>query len=112
MPEPSASPPQCEAGPGPAATGRRPRWTFSLVLGDRAGQVSFLSAPTDRFSPESWWRVQEGFLAVASEYLKLGYYALRYGSLGYWAAGGAVVVAVAAVCYRRRKRLPPAADPK
>lgn len=86
---------------------RRARWVFTQVLGPRAEQVSFVSAPTDRFSAESWWQVQEGFTATTSEYLKLTYYALRYGSLGYWAAGGVVVAAMAvvAVAVRRRKRL-------
>jgi len=50
---------------------RRARWIFARVLKDRTGQVSFVSAPTEGFRPDNWWRVQEGFLAIVSEYLKL-----------------------------------------
>jgi len=82
---------------------RRARWTFSQVLERRAEQVSIVSAPTDRFAPEDWWQRQEGFLAISGEYLKLVYYAARYGTLRWWAIGCAAAV-LAGMIYRRRRR--------
>lgn len=76
---------------------RRARWTFSRVLDDRAKQVCFVSAPTDRFTADNWWQCQEGLIAVGSEYLKLAYYAARYGSLCYWAFGCAAVIAAVVI---------------
>lgn len=37
---------------------RRSRWVFTRVLGEHAGQVSFVSAPTDEFPMDRWWRSQ------------------------------------------------------
>ena len=82
---------------------RRARWVFSVVLGGRADQVSFVSAPTDRFTAEDWWQRQEGFLAITGEYLKLAYYAARYGTLRWWATGCALVV-LAGMIYRGHRR--------
>jgi uncharacterized SAM-binding protein YcdF (DUF218 family) len=75
---------------------RRSRWVFARVLGDRADQVSFVSAPTDDFSLDAWWRSPMGFLSILSEYLKLIFYAASYGSLLYWLAACGVLALVAA----------------
>jgi uncharacterized SAM-binding protein YcdF (DUF218 family) len=80
---------------------RRSRWVFTRVLGDRAGQISLISAPSDDFPINRWWRSQSGFLFVTTEYLKLGFYAVAYGRLGYWLAACAAL-AVIATCLRRR----------
>jgi uncharacterized SAM-binding protein YcdF (DUF218 family) len=66
---------------------RRSRWTFRQVLGARAEQVSFFSAPTRRIPLDSWWQHEEGFLAITGEYLKLALYGLRYGRLMHWGVG-------------------------
>jgi uncharacterized SAM-binding protein YcdF (DUF218 family) len=81
---------------------RRSRWVFARVLGDRAGQVSFVSAPSDEFPMDRWWQSPVGFQAIGSEYLKLAFYAVRYGCLGAWLAACGVLVVVA-VWIRRRE---------
>ena len=80
---------------------RRSRWTFARVLADRAGQVSFVSAPTDEFPIDDWWRSQLGFVSITTEYLKLAFYAARYGCLGWWLAACAMLALVAGWIRRR-----------
>ena len=74
---------------------RRSRWVFARALGDRAGEVSFVSAPADDFHMDEWWRDEIGFVTILTEYLKLAFYVARYGYLGYWlaACGGLAMVA-------------------
>jgi uncharacterized SAM-binding protein YcdF (DUF218 family) len=74
---------------------RRTRWTIARLLGEQARQVSLVSAPTENFQVDAWWQTDVGFTAIVGEYLKLAYYALRYGSLAIWTAVGAGVVAAA-----------------
>jgi uncharacterized SAM-binding protein YcdF (DUF218 family) len=84
---------------------RRSRWVFARVLGDRAHQVSFVSAPSDEFPMDRWWQSQLGFQSILTEYPKLVFYAAAYGCLGYWVAAVAVLTLVAAWCYRRERRV-------
>ena len=74
---------------------RRSRWAFARALGEQADQLSFFSAPTDALQTDHWWRDEAAFVAITSEYLKLAFYVVRYGYLGYWlpACGGLVLVA-------------------
>ena len=81
---------------------RRSRWIFARVLADRAGHVSFVSAPTDEFPMDGWWRSQLGFAAIAAEYPKLVFYAARYGYLGWWLAACGTLALVAGWIRRRR----------
>ena len=81
---------------------RRARWVLARVLGDRSRHVAFISAPTDDFQADNWWQADAGFMAIAGEYLKLAYYAARYGQLRYWAAACAALTVIALV-YRRRR---------
>jgi uncharacterized SAM-binding protein YcdF (DUF218 family) len=85
---------------------RRSRWVFARVLADRAHQVSFVSAPTDEFPIDGWWRSQLGFLSIVTEYLKLAFYAAVYGCLGYWLAACGVLALVAAWIRRRKSAAP------
>jgi len=82
---------------------RRARWTAARLLGEQARQISLVSAPTDEFCMDAWWQTDVGCLRVVGEYLRLAYYALRYGSLAYWMAGGAGLVATVLI-YRRVRR--------
>ena len=84
---------------------RRSRWVFARVLGERAGQVSFVSAPTDEFPMDRWWQSQLGLLAVATEYPKLAFYAAIYGCLGYWLAACGVLAVVAAWIRRQESAI-------
>jgi uncharacterized SAM-binding protein YcdF (DUF218 family) len=70
---------------------RRARWILRQVLGDRASQTTVVSAPTDEYQVDSWWQSEAGFAFVTSEYLKLGFYAVRYGAAGYVAAVAAAL---------------------
>jgi uncharacterized SAM-binding protein YcdF (DUF218 family) len=80
---------------------RRSRWIFTRVLGDHAGQVSFVSAPTDEFPMDRWWQSQLGLVAIVTEYLKFAFYVARYGFLGYWLAACGVLILVARWIRRR-----------
>ena len=79
---------------------RRTRWTVGRLLGERARRVAFVSAPTEDFRFDAWWQVDEGFMAVVGEYLKLTYYVLRFTRVGYWIAGCTALV-VTGLAYRR-----------
>jgi uncharacterized SAM-binding protein YcdF (DUF218 family) len=74
---------------------RRSRWVFARALGGQSRQVSFVSAPSDDFRPDCWWRDETGFVAITAEYLKLVFYVTWYGHFGYWllACGGLALVA-------------------
>jgi uncharacterized SAM-binding protein YcdF (DUF218 family) len=83
---------------------RRARWIFRLVLGEFAGQVSFVSAPSDAFPAECWWRSEVGMVVVLGEYLKLVFYAFRYGYGAYWMGGLVALVVLTSLWRRRRAR--------
>ena len=70
---------------------RRARWIFTEVLGSQAAMILPISVPTDEFEEDSWWRSERGFAAVAGEGMKLGFYHLRYGKLGYLAVAAALL---------------------
>jgi uncharacterized SAM-binding protein YcdF (DUF218 family) len=80
---------------------RRSRWVFARVLGDRAWQVSVVSAPSDEFPMERWWHSQVGLLSITTEFPKLVFYAARYGYLGYWLAACGVLALIAKWIRRR-----------
>ena len=83
---------------------RRSEWIFRRVLARHHVEVSSVSAPAEDFDSAVWWGSQEGFIFVVSEYLKLAFYAVRYGWLGYEILAAAVmVVALRAWIWRRRK---------
>jgi uncharacterized SAM-binding protein YcdF (DUF218 family) len=74
---------------------RRSRWAFARALADKARQVSFVSANTEEFHGDSWWKDELGFVIILSEYLKLVFYAATYGYLGYWLAACCLLVLAA-----------------
>ncbi len=83
---------------------RRARWIFQQVLAGRPVEILMFSGPAEDFDNENWWRNENGFLYVVSEYFKLFYYGLRYGWLGYeLAAGVAILIFFCAWFLRRRK---------
>jgi uncharacterized SAM-binding protein YcdF (DUF218 family) len=85
---------------------RRSRWIFARTLADRAEQVMLVSAPTDEFRLDSWWQDDEGFVTIGSEYLKLGFYVVRYGHFGYWLVACIVLVLVGRWIRRRETPSP------
>lgn len=66
---------------------RRARWIVSRLLGDHVEQLTMITSPSERWRSDGWWRNAEGFGFVVSEYLKLAFYGIRYGWLGYAAIG-------------------------
>jgi len=83
---------------------RRSRWVFTRVLGDRARQVSFVSAPSDEFPMDRWWQSPVGLLSIATEYPKLVFYAAIYGYFGYWLGACGALLLVARWIRRRESR--------
>ena len=81
---------------------RRARWIFRRVLADRPVEIAMISGPSDEFDNENWWRSEEGFLYVVSEYFKLFYYGLRYGWLGCEIVGAAVLTFLGVWFFRRK----------
>lgn len=63
------------------------------------------SGPAEAFDNENWWRSEDGFLYVMSEYFKLFYYGLRYGWLGYELAAGLVILIFFRAWFLRRRQL-------
>ena len=84
---------------------RRARWIFRRVLADRPVEIVMFSAPPDRFDNENWWRSEDGFLFVVSEYFKLFYYGLRYGRLGYEIIIGVAVMILLVAWFLRRRHV-------
>ncbi len=79
---------------------RRVRWTLDRVLGPRAGQVQCVSAPTDSFFLDRWWKSPDGFVAIVGENARLGFYVVRYGRLGPGLACALGAVGLAVVLWR------------
>jgi len=90
---------------------RRSRMLFARQLGDRIDRVLFVSAPTDDYRLDNWWKTQEGFRDISTEYLKLIYYWFRGGLGVYWLVA-AVGVAVLVLWRHRRKAAPLEARPR
>ncbi len=83
---------------------RRARWIFQRVLAAQRTEIAVVSAPTDGFDYAVWWRSDDGFLFVVSEYLKLFFYALRYGWLGYEITAAIVAAMLLRAWFRRRRK--------
>ncbi len=91
---------------------RRSRWIFRQVLGDAADRLQFVSAPTDYFNADNWWKVEEGFAAYPKEFFKLPFYYIRYGWGWLWLTALAAAVFIFRRARRRRRQLQdPAAHP-
>lgn len=83
---------------------RRARWVFRQVLGDRADQLQFVSAKTERFDARNWWRNEYGFVTYLAEFPKFAFYQFRYGQGLIWI--GAAIAAVVAVGWQwNRQRI-------
>jgi uncharacterized SAM-binding protein YcdF (DUF218 family) len=57
---------------------RRARSIFRRVLGSRAGQIYMVATPTDRVTPENWWKTERGSALYLSETFKTFYCAVAY----------------------------------
>jgi uncharacterized SAM-binding protein YcdF (DUF218 family) len=83
---------------------RRTRWTLRTRLGDHFDRVSVFSAPNPEFDGDSWWKTPAAMEAVISEYLKLGWYSLRYGHGVTALAVGLAIGIMSPRCYRTMVR--------
>lgn len=81
---------------------RRTRWVFQQVLGDRRGQLHFVSAPTDEFNVNNWWRHEAGCVAYLSEFPKFAFYQFRYGRGWIWLVAVIGIIAVSLVLWGTR----------
>ncbi|MEM7348581.1 MAG: YdcF family protein [Chloroflexota bacterium] len=57
---------------------RRSHWIFQRALAETDVTLQMKAAPQWRFDETDWWRSERGLLMFANEYIKLGYYLLRY----------------------------------
>ena len=57
---------------------RRARRVFRHVLGPRGSQIYMVAAPTDRVTPDNWWKTEHGSALYLSETFKTLYYAIAY----------------------------------
>lgn len=58
---------------------RRVSWTVKKKL-DQAGVETYLvGAPSRFYDPTAWWKSEYGLLDLNNEYVKLGYYLVKYG---------------------------------
>ncbi len=82
---------------------RRARWIFRRVLAGRAARITLVAAAKDDLPAEAWWQSAQGFAVISGEYMKLGFYVLRYSYLSY----GVVIVVLWWLSWwvYRRKRL-------
>jgi uncharacterized SAM-binding protein YcdF (DUF218 family) len=80
---------------------RRSRWVLRHVLGDKMSRVSLVSAQTDAFHSQNWWRNEDGFVLYLAELLKSVFYFVRYGNGLVWIS---VMVGLIGIgwCLRRR----------
>ena len=58
--------------------------------------------PTDFFTAEDWWTVEQGFVSYCKEFLKLPFYYLYYGWGLVWLVLAATVVVGLRIARRRR----------
>jgi uncharacterized SAM-binding protein YcdF (DUF218 family) len=86
---------------------RRTRWIFRRVLGERADHLQFISVPTDFFSAEDWWKVEQGLVSYSKEFLKLPFYYLYYGWGLVWLVLAATFVVGLQFVRRIRRREEP-----
>jgi uncharacterized SAM-binding protein YcdF (DUF218 family) len=83
---------------------RRCWWILRQLLGQEANRAFFVAAPLERYDDIPWWTRREVASTVVGEYLKLGFYWVRYGSGGWWFLGAGVVILAAVGYWRLRSR--------
>jgi len=59
---------------------RRAKWIVSRILKEHQAKFCFVSAPDDSFVWERWWESEAGVRAIVSEFLKLGFYWVRWST--------------------------------
>lgn len=57
---------------------RRVRWVFEDKFAQAGITVNFHGAPSQQFDESVWWESEPGLIMVNNEYVKLGYYVVKY----------------------------------
>lgn len=57
---------------------RRARWIFERELAPPGISLQLAAAPHRKYDATTWWQEETGLIDFANEYIKLGYYYLRY----------------------------------
>jgi len=81
---------------------RRCQWILNRQLGPESGRVKLVAAPVEWYDGRRWYESREVATTMASEYLKLAFYWIRYGSGLIWISG-IVLVTLLALWLRRMK---------
>lgn len=82
---------------------RRCRWILRQQLGHLSARTIFVAAPVEWYDGFPWWSRREVAATVIGEYLKLGYYWIRYGHGGLWITGAAAGLLMIWVLLKFRK---------
>ncbi len=57
---------------------RRASWIFARELADLPVEVKMVAVPYSTFDDTNWWQNESGLITLNNEYIKLGYYFLKY----------------------------------
>lgn len=57
---------------------RRVRRVFSKAFGDSSTELIFHGAPSSSYDESQWWKSEAGLIMVNNEYVKLGFYMIKY----------------------------------
>jgi len=57
---------------------RRARWIFRKVLEGLGAEIQVAPAPYGTFNASNWWMDEDGLIYFVNEYLKLGFYLIKY----------------------------------
>lgn len=57
---------------------RRVRWVFRKKFEAAGIAINFHGAPSQSFDDRAWWKSEGGLIMLNNEYVKLGYYAVKY----------------------------------
>ena len=79
-------------------------YSIIFIVNLKVDRLQFIGAPMDEFAAEDWWQRRDGQVTYLSEWLKLGFYFLRYGSGLYWIGGMILLLGVLLVWRRRMRR--------
>lgn len=57
---------------------RRAKWIFRKLLNGPGVEIQVAPAPYGTFDVDNWWQNEDGLLYFVTEYLKLGFYFVKY----------------------------------
>jgi len=86
---------------------RRARLVFDEEFAAEPERFRIIAAPNPGFDDDNWWKIRDGCRLVVTEYVKLGYYEVRYHAEELVTTAGLLVVLFIGyrVVNRRRREL-------